>query len=362
DELLEPGFEVQPVVQDQIRLGGLRDVPGSRLVAVDLRADLSDRLDLQVLTGDVLRDVLQHRERGQHRAHVPVAALGEPVGPATVRCRQRSDRTRDRSTHTPSSATRHHVFLSPCVQSSAYRTSASIPLRHPVGREGRRARSAQCGAAVRRGSRLGTHEPARPRHADPFPPITSAAGRYRRNGAARLATEPGRARHGALARSVTEPWPAPPRPPGPDSPTHSPDHIRCRSISGERSGASRHDAPTSPRHGALARSVTEPWPAPQRPPGPDTPTRSPDHIRCRSISEERSGASRHDAPTSPRHGAWPRPPAPRHGRSSAPRASPPWASPPCASPPCAPRLPAQCRPASEPSAKVPWARRRPWTG
>ncbi len=44
----------------------LGDVAGRRLIVVDLRTRLGDRLHLQVVTSDVLGDVGKHREGGQH--------------------------------------------------------------------------------------------------------------------------------------------------------------------------------------------------------------------------------------------------------------------------------------------------------
>ena len=82
DELGEPGFQVQAVVQDQVRLGRLADVPGGGLVAVDFGAGLGDGLDLQLVPGHVLRDVGQHGEGGQHHGLLiawPLAGGGTPA-------------------------------------------------------------------------------------------------------------------------------------------------------------------------------------------------------------------------------------------------------------------------------------------
>ena len=51
-ELLEPAFQSQAVVQDEIGLLRPHDVAGGRLVVVDLGADLGDRLDDQLIPGD----------------------------------------------------------------------------------------------------------------------------------------------------------------------------------------------------------------------------------------------------------------------------------------------------------------------
>src|SRR5699024_3502522 len=121
--------------------------------------------------------------------------------------------------------------------------------------------------------------------------------------------------------------PAPTRRPIP------PDHIRCRSISEERSGASRHGAwprpprrPVPLRHGALARSPT---PARSRLADP--------FPRSHPLPVDIGGTERRVPPRCPDLAPSRRPgrapPAPRHGRSSAPRASPPFALPPCSVPP-----------------------------
>ena len=64
-ELLEPALQTQPVVENEIGLRRLLDVVGCGLVVVDLGAGLGDRLDRQVVAGNVLRNVLQHGEGGE---------------------------------------------------------------------------------------------------------------------------------------------------------------------------------------------------------------------------------------------------------------------------------------------------------
>lgn len=66
DELGEPCFEVHAVVEDQIGFARPANVARCRLVTVNLRSGLGDRLDAQMITCDVLGDVREHGERGEH--------------------------------------------------------------------------------------------------------------------------------------------------------------------------------------------------------------------------------------------------------------------------------------------------------
>ena len=64
EEFLEPAFEVEAVPQHEV--GRLRphDIERRRLIIVDLGARLGDRFHDRLIAGDVLRDVLNDRERG----------------------------------------------------------------------------------------------------------------------------------------------------------------------------------------------------------------------------------------------------------------------------------------------------------
>ncbi len=62
EEFLEPGFEVQAVAQDEIRVTGFQDIARCRLVAVDFGARLGDAFDIGGIAGDVLRDIRNNRE------------------------------------------------------------------------------------------------------------------------------------------------------------------------------------------------------------------------------------------------------------------------------------------------------------
>ena len=79
DELGEPGFEVEPVVQDQVRLGSFADIAGCGLVAVDFGPGLGDGLDPELVPGNVLGDVGQHSERCEHHGFVITSRRGIPA-------------------------------------------------------------------------------------------------------------------------------------------------------------------------------------------------------------------------------------------------------------------------------------------
>ena len=66
DELGEPGFEVEAVVEYQV--GGVRllQVGGGGLVLVNLRTGFGEGFNVQVVTGDVAGDVGEHGEGGEH--------------------------------------------------------------------------------------------------------------------------------------------------------------------------------------------------------------------------------------------------------------------------------------------------------
>src|SRR5699024_2408385 len=76
DELGQPLLEIETVVEDEVGLRGLADVYRGRLVAVDLRTDLRDRFYLEMLAGDVVRDVGEHREGGEHHGFAAVVFGG----------------------------------------------------------------------------------------------------------------------------------------------------------------------------------------------------------------------------------------------------------------------------------------------
>jgi hypothetical protein len=90
DELREPRLEVHPVVEDELRLRRSANIPRRRLVAVDLRSDLGDRLHPKMVTGDVLGDVSEHRERRQHDRTLVVSPCIVLAG-----CRASSKRERE---------------------------------------------------------------------------------------------------------------------------------------------------------------------------------------------------------------------------------------------------------------------------
>ena len=66
NELREPGFEVQAVVEHQV--GGVRllQVGGGGLVLVNLCAGLGEGFDVQVVACHVAGDVCEHGEGGEH--------------------------------------------------------------------------------------------------------------------------------------------------------------------------------------------------------------------------------------------------------------------------------------------------------
>ena len=79
DELGEPGFEVEPVAQDQVRLGSFADIAGGGLVAVDFGPGLGDGLDPELVPRHVLGDVGQHSERCEHHGFVITSRGGIPA-------------------------------------------------------------------------------------------------------------------------------------------------------------------------------------------------------------------------------------------------------------------------------------------
>ena len=93
-ELLEPRFEPEPVVQNQIGLGGAPEITRSRFVAVNLGAKLGDRLHLEVLPRHIARDIGEHRERGEHDR------LGAGVGTRVVAGVGRTTTSRSRGATT----------------------------------------------------------------------------------------------------------------------------------------------------------------------------------------------------------------------------------------------------------------------
>ena len=102
DELREPGFEVEAVVEDQVGFRGPSEVAGRRLVAVDLGADLRDGLDSQVIARDLLRDILEHGEGREHDWPLvpsPLAALSaQPLSRQGGRGEGRGDHQKFRHT------------------------------------------------------------------------------------------------------------------------------------------------------------------------------------------------------------------------------------------------------------------------
>ena len=85
NELREPGFEVQTVVEHQV--GGVRllQVGGGGLVLVDLGAGLGERFDVQVVARHVAGDICEHGEGGEHGllAATALSAIGG-AGSATA--------------------------------------------------------------------------------------------------------------------------------------------------------------------------------------------------------------------------------------------------------------------------------------
>lgn len=75
EELLEPALEAEAVVEDEVGAGGVTQVARGGFVTVDLGADLGDRLDPQVLPGDVAGHVREHGESGQYQGPVVVGTL-----------------------------------------------------------------------------------------------------------------------------------------------------------------------------------------------------------------------------------------------------------------------------------------------
>ena len=74
DEFREPRLEVHAVVEDQIGFARPPNVSGRRLVAVNFGPRLGDRLDAKMIAGNVLGDIRQHGERGEHHRAVVVGA------------------------------------------------------------------------------------------------------------------------------------------------------------------------------------------------------------------------------------------------------------------------------------------------
>ena len=66
-ELREPVLQVQAVIQDEVRVGRATNIRRRWLIAVDFSARLGQGLNREVLSRHILRDVLDHREGGQHR-------------------------------------------------------------------------------------------------------------------------------------------------------------------------------------------------------------------------------------------------------------------------------------------------------
>ena len=73
-ELGKPRLKIQPVVQDQVSLGGFSDVTRRWLVAVDLGAGLGNGLHAQFVAGNVLGDVCQHGESCEHHGPVIISS------------------------------------------------------------------------------------------------------------------------------------------------------------------------------------------------------------------------------------------------------------------------------------------------
>ena len=74
NELREPGFEVQAVVEHQVSGVRLLQVGGGGLVLVNLCAGLGEGFDVQVVACHVASDVCEHGEGGEHSL-LTVAAL-----------------------------------------------------------------------------------------------------------------------------------------------------------------------------------------------------------------------------------------------------------------------------------------------
>ena len=93
DELGEPGFEVQAVVEHQV--GGVRflQVGGGGLVLVNLRTGFGEGFNVQVVTGDVAGDVGEHGEGGEHGL-LAVRVLGAGAT-ATGQGREQDERKHD---------------------------------------------------------------------------------------------------------------------------------------------------------------------------------------------------------------------------------------------------------------------------
>ena len=82
NELREPGFEVQAVIEHQV--GGVRllQVGGGGLVLVDLCTGLGEGFDVQVVACHVAGDVCEHGEGGEHSllAAAALSAFGGAGG------------------------------------------------------------------------------------------------------------------------------------------------------------------------------------------------------------------------------------------------------------------------------------------
>ena len=79
DELGEPGFEVEAVVEYQVCGVRFLQVGGGGLVLVNLCAGFGEGFNVQVVTGDVAGDVGEHGEGGEHGL-LAVAALSAVGG------------------------------------------------------------------------------------------------------------------------------------------------------------------------------------------------------------------------------------------------------------------------------------------